>query len=160
MSGAALMETMLTIPLLLMISGGMLDLGRIFVEYMKVSRVAYEGSRLASKTQGLEVKTNGIGEICTTDGTVQCCVDTTYCPWAYTSANLNLKTAIVRTYGMMPYSNFKTASGVTAPYFAKVRYDQTNDTVAVTATVQIQLVWFFFGNRFTVRSTSTSPYLY
>lgn len=52
--GAALLEFSVTLPALLIIILGILDLGSLIYEYMSVQRVAYEGARYAASLADLE----------------------------------------------------------------------------------------------------------
>lgn len=53
-AGSALIEALITIPFLLTLVGGTLDLGRLLVQYMRVVQVASEGAKLAARQEALE----------------------------------------------------------------------------------------------------------
>jgi Flp pilus assembly protein TadG len=53
MAGVALIEAALTIPLILLFIGGIVDLGRLVVRYVAASRFAYEGARFTSQLPGV-----------------------------------------------------------------------------------------------------------
>ena len=153
--GVALLETILIVPLLAIMTLGTVDLGIILIEYIKVNQTAYEGARVASKTLDLEIKTSNIGEVCSTNGTAVCCADASYCPGVKT----NLSVAVDRTYKLLQYSDIRVAS-TAAPHFLKVHIDKDLDEVQVTVHTQIRLVSNFLSTGFTVKVTSTAPYLY
>lgn len=52
-AGVALIEAALTIPLILLFIGGIVDLGRLVVRYVAASRFAYEGARFTSQLPGV-----------------------------------------------------------------------------------------------------------
>lgn len=51
--GAAFIEAVLVIPVLLLLIAGMIDIGRWFNMHMAVSRIAYEGARYGASFPGL-----------------------------------------------------------------------------------------------------------
>lgn len=153
--GTTYLELLLVIPLMLLLIAGVIDLGRLLIEYAKISQVAYEGARVASKTLDLEIKTAGIGEVCSTNGVASCCSDNTYCP----GNKQNLTVAVDRVYQLLQYSQIRVAT-VVAPYTLRVRYDKGADRVEVYASAKISLLTSIFSESFTVSATSSSPYLY
>src|SRR5262245_11229312 len=72
--GAVLLEAVLVLPVAFLLLGSLIELAGLFVTYLEISDIAYEGARFASQVNSLEyIAGRGAAWSCSNAGTVSAC---------------------------------------------------------------------------------------
>ena len=155
-----MMEGALILPLLALFSAIALEGGNLFTQYLQISHIAYEGSRLASKVSGLEtdLSTGGnYGTCCSSNGSSvgNCTGSTIVCP----TPNTGFTAIANRAFTLTSLADLQLSSSANR-IRVKIAFDKINDTVALTITIDHKLLWGFLGLSYPLSATATAPYLY
>lgn len=156
-AGGVIVESAFALPLLVLLAAGSIDLGNYFLDYLEMSQVAYEGSRLCSKLALIEDEpTSQRGVTCSSNGgttRVACTGYEAYLPGSTTNH------AIV-------HSRMELLTRLTAirrrgnTIGTKVDLDRANDTVEVTVSTTHVPVWGFLPGAIPLVVKSKATYLY
>lgn len=155
-SGSAMIEMALIMPVAAILFMGMIDIGQIFLDYLRMSEVTYEGARLAAKMVALESPSSStIGATCSVNAAVDCCyVGDPQCPLVKTNHALIHN----RVEALMRYENIRLRP--VNPWRITVSYNPTQSSVSVSMTAYYRSFFSAFGFDFPINVATTLPYLY
>lgn len=153
--GAALVEFVLIVPLLVLFFMGVFDLGRALNTYMKLAQIVGEGVRTAGSRAALEEGSNFRNLLAQNLG----CDGVSTDAWDHCPGQYNLQSRIMNMISIYQLPIDSDRVEVISGYTKTSAFGTDGQTVSVTITAKYEGLLPLFDD-LTLRARKTGPYLF